>query len=212
MRLARMWNSKSPGVETAWRSPARISRNGCSFAGRGAPKRRSHAPDPNPMTQERPPSKSRNSTARNSAARSPQNERRVERFSMPGLSVATRKIAARVSGAATACARAGHLPGASGVLVVGSGCIGVVPENTTVTPLTTGLNNFAFYPTRNHGRQRSDLGNSLDVSEQACLHFAAFFYIYIYIYIYICFFSSWLARQDTRFSAYNAVPMPVPAT
>jgi hypothetical protein len=32
------------------------------------------------------------------------------------------------------------------------------PENTTVTPLTTGLNNFAFFPTRNHGRQRSGLG------------------------------------------------------
>ena len=37
MRLARMWNSRSPGVETAWRAPARISRNGCSSAGRGGP-------------------------------------------------------------------------------------------------------------------------------------------------------------------------------
>ena len=80
MRLARMWNSKSPGVETAWRAPARISRNGCSSAGRGGPKSRSHASDPNPMTQERPPSRSRNSTARTSAARSPQNERRVARL------------------------------------------------------------------------------------------------------------------------------------
>jgi hypothetical protein len=74
--------------------------------GRGCPKRRSHASDPNPMTQESPPSRSRNSTARTSAARSPHNERRAARFSGPGLSVATRKIAARVSGAATACARA----------------------------------------------------------------------------------------------------------
>ena len=105
MRWARMWNSRSPGVETAWRAPARISRKRCSSAGRGCPKRRSHAPDPNPMTQESPPSRSRNSTARTSAARSPQSERRVARFSEPGLSVATRKIAARVSGAATACAR-----------------------------------------------------------------------------------------------------------
>ena len=35
MRLARMWNSRSPGVATAWREPARISRNGWSSAGRG---------------------------------------------------------------------------------------------------------------------------------------------------------------------------------
>lgn len=117
MRLARMWNSKSPGVETAWRAAERISRKGCSSAGRGGPKRRSHASDPNPRTQESPPSRSRNSTARTSAARSPQNERTMARFSDPRLSVATRKMAARVSGAATACARAGNAPAASGVLV-----------------------------------------------------------------------------------------------
>ncbi len=103
IRFARMWNSKSPGVETAWRAPARISRNTCSSAGRGGPKSRSHASDPKPTTQERPPSRSRNSTARNSAARSPQNDRRVARLSKPGFTVATRKIAARVSGAATGC-------------------------------------------------------------------------------------------------------------
>jgi len=81
----RRWNSRSPGVETAWRAPARISRKGCNSRGRGRPKRRSHASDPNPMTQESPPSRSRNSTARTSAARSPQSERRVARFSEPGL-------------------------------------------------------------------------------------------------------------------------------
>ena len=78
------------------------------------------------MTQERPPSKSRNSTARNSAARSPQNERTVARLSKPGLIVATRKIAARVSGAATACAMAGKPPAVSGALI-GSGSIGCRP-------------------------------------------------------------------------------------
>jgi hypothetical protein len=36
--LARMWNSNSPGVEGAWRAPARISRKGCNCAGRGVPK------------------------------------------------------------------------------------------------------------------------------------------------------------------------------
>src|SRR3984957_11576353 len=103
MRFARMWNSTSPGVDGAWRAPARISRNGCSFAGRGGPKRRSHASDPKLMTQERPPSRSRNSTARNNAERSLQNDRRAARLSRPGFSVATRKMAARVSGAATGC-------------------------------------------------------------------------------------------------------------
>ena len=101
IRFARMWNSKSPGVETAWRAPARISRNTCNSAGRGGPKSRSHASDPKPMTQERPPSRSRNSTARNSAERSPQKDRTVARLSGPGFIVTTRKIAARVSGAAT---------------------------------------------------------------------------------------------------------------
>ena len=82
MRLARMWNSRSPGVETAWRPPARISRNGCAAPPAAAVRKsRSHASDPNPMTQERPPSRSRNSTARTSAARSPQNDRRIARLS-----------------------------------------------------------------------------------------------------------------------------------
>ena len=122
MRLARIWNSRSPGVETAWRAPARISRNGCSSAGRGAPNSRSHASEPNPMTQERPASRSRNSTARNRPARSPQNERTVARLSGPGLIVTTRKIAARVSGAATGCATARTSPAASGA-VIGSDSI-----------------------------------------------------------------------------------------
>src|SRR5580704_1253608 len=123
MRLARMWNRKSPGVETACLAPERISRKTCSSAGRGCPKSWSHASEPNPTTQERLASRSRNSTARTSAARSPQNERRAARFSEPGLSVATRKIAARVSGASTACARAGDLPATSYVFVE-SGFIG----------------------------------------------------------------------------------------
>ncbi len=127
MRLARMWNNRSPGVETAWRAPARISRNGCSSAGRGSPKRRVHASDPNPMTQESPPSRSRNSTARNSAASSPQNDRRAARLSDPGLTVTIRKIAARVSGAETACGTARTLPAASGA-VIGLHSIGWHPE------------------------------------------------------------------------------------
>ena len=52
MRLERMWKTTSPGVETAWRAPERISRKGCSSAGRGEPKRRSQASEPMPMMQE----------------------------------------------------------------------------------------------------------------------------------------------------------------
>ena len=75
------------------------------------------------MTQESCPSKSRNSTARSSPERSAQKERRVARLSMPGLRVTTRKIAARVSEAATGCATAGKLATGWGALF-GSGSIG----------------------------------------------------------------------------------------
>src|SRR5262249_52997982 len=102
--FARIWNSRSPGVETAWCGPARISRNGWSSAGRGFPNSRSHASDPIPITQERPASRSRNSTARINPARSAQNDRTTARLSGPGFIVTTRKIAARVSGADTGCA------------------------------------------------------------------------------------------------------------
>ncbi len=101
-----MWNSRSPGVETAWRDPARISRNGWSSAGRGSPNSWSQAPDPIPITQERPASRSRNSTARINARRSAQNDRTAARLSGPGFIVTIRKIAARVSGADTGCATA----------------------------------------------------------------------------------------------------------
>ena len=94
---------RSPGDDTAWRDPARISWNGCSSAGRGWPNRRSHASEPIPITQVRPASRLRNSTARNNAGRSAQNDRTVERWSGPGFIVTTRKIADRVRGAATGC-------------------------------------------------------------------------------------------------------------
>ena len=97
MRLARMWKSRSPGVETAWRGPAWISRNGCSSAGRGGPNSLSHASDPIPITQERFASISRKPTARSSAGRSAHNDRTAPRLAAPGFIVTTRKIAARVS-------------------------------------------------------------------------------------------------------------------
>ena len=103
---------------------------GCNSAGLGVPKEGgSTLRIRKPITQERPPSKSRNSTARTSAARSPQNERTAARLSEPDLSVATRKMAARVSGAATACARAGDFSAASGTLI-GSVFIGCRSRRT----------------------------------------------------------------------------------
>ena len=84
MRLARMWKSRSPGVATAWRAPALISRNGCSSAGRGWPKSLSQASDPIPITQERLPSMSRKPTARSSPGRSPQNDRTAGGSRRPG--------------------------------------------------------------------------------------------------------------------------------
>src|SRR5277367_300044 len=98
---------RSPGVATAWREPALNSRKGCSSAGRGCPKSLSHASDPIPITQDRFPSISRKPTARNSTGRSPQNDRTASRLAPPGLTVATRKIAARVKVPTTACGTGG---------------------------------------------------------------------------------------------------------
>src|SRR5208282_2799473 len=101
------------------------------------------ASDPNPMTQERPPSRSRNSTARNSAARSPQNDRRVARLSIPGLSVATRKIAARESGAATGCASTGKPLAASGALI---GSDSIICQGVLIFPFPWPITKSLFHP------------------------------------------------------------------
>ena len=65
------------------------------------PNSRSHASDPIPITQERFPSMSRKPTARNNPGSSPQNERTAARAALPGLTVTTRKIAARVKAPTT---------------------------------------------------------------------------------------------------------------
>src|SRR5580658_160244 len=76
--------------------------------------------------QESAPSRSRNPTERNSAARSPHNDRTAARLSGPGFRVTTRNIAARVSGADTGCARA-RKPSAALRALFGSGFIGCHP-------------------------------------------------------------------------------------
>src|SRR5262247_3422397 len=88
-----------------------------SSAGRGAPKNRSQTSDPNPMIQERFSVVSRNPIARNSAARSPHSDRTAATLSSPGLIVTTRKIAARLRGAATGCGIALELPAAPDVII-----------------------------------------------------------------------------------------------
>ena len=117
MRLARMWNSRSPGVAMAWRAPARNSRNGCSSAGRGWPNRRSQASEPMPMTQDSPAFE----IAKAHRAQQPGEIRaerpHVARFARPGLMVTTRKIAARVSGADTACGMAATGSGVACVVI-----------------------------------------------------------------------------------------------
>ena len=65
------------------------------------------------MMHDSPASMSRNPTARTSPERSAHSVRRVARFSVPGLMLTTRKIAARLSGANTACGTAAGLSGAS---------------------------------------------------------------------------------------------------
>ena len=59
------------------------------------------------MTQDRLPPMSRKPTARNSAPRSAQSDFTVAALALPGFTVTTRKIAARVSGAATGCGTGG---------------------------------------------------------------------------------------------------------
>ena len=110
-----MWNSTSPGVATACREPARISRNGCSPAGRGPARRagprprhrsrsRSSAVRPGRGIRPRGPGRPGRRTARAPRRRCPSS----------GLTTTTRKIAAPVSGAITACG-SGPAASASGV-------------------------------------------------------------------------------------------------
>ena len=73
------------------------------------------------MTQDSCPSRSRNPTERSSALRSAQNDRTTVALSSPGFTVTTRKIAARVSGAATGCGTgAGASFGADAVIGLSS--------------------------------------------------------------------------------------------
>src|SRR5262245_55461504 len=102
MLTARMWKRMSPGVATA-RCRPRISRKGCNSFGRCDPKSLAQASEPNAMTHDRRPSRSRKPTARRRAARSPQTARTAARCSGPGFTVTTRKMAAGVSGATTGC-------------------------------------------------------------------------------------------------------------
>src|SRR3989442_8742973 len=101
------------GSSNAWNSWNLYSYDYIRYA-----KSRSHASDPKPSTHERLPSSSRKPTERTSAARSAQKDRIAPRFPAPGLTVTTRKIAARVSGIATGCGCAGE-PSDAKAFVIG---------------------------------------------------------------------------------------------
>ena len=64
---------------------------------------RAGVPEPNAMTHDSRPARSRKFTARSNAERSPHTARTVVSLSFPELSVRTRKIAARVNWATTGC-------------------------------------------------------------------------------------------------------------
>jgi hypothetical protein len=82
--------------------------------------------EPIPMTQESPPSSSRKPTPRMSEARSPHKLRTAASEAAPALMVATRKMAARVSRASTAC---GVVDGTPDSLAVCSGTVNANREN-----------------------------------------------------------------------------------
>src|SRR6202011_6280750 len=100
------------------------------------------ASDPKPMTQERFPSGSRKPTVRSSAARSPHNDRTAAPLAAPGLIVTTRKIAARVRGAATGWGIGLELSAAAG-MVIGSDSVRWCPAGhaniTRAAAATTAL-------------------------------------------------------------------------
>src|ERR1019366_1175859 len=90
---------RSPGVDTARCLSPTNSGSGCNSAGLGPLNSRSHADDPRPTTQVRPPSGILDPTDRCSPATSPSRSRAVA--SPSGAIVTTRKIAVPVSGLST---------------------------------------------------------------------------------------------------------------
>ncbi len=106
-RLARMWNSKSPGVATAVCAGPRISANGRSWAGRRGCPNRSQAALPIATLHDSRPCKSRNPTVRSSPPISAITPRTLRTASAVPPIDTTRNIAARDSGAKMLCGSIG---------------------------------------------------------------------------------------------------------
>ena len=106
-RLARMWNSKSPGVATAVCAGPRISANGRSCAGRRGCPNRSQAALPIATLHDSRPCKSRNPTVRSSPPISAITPRTLRTASAVPPIDTTRNIAARDSGARMLCGSIG---------------------------------------------------------------------------------------------------------
>src|SRR5580704_2806082 len=92
-----------------------------------------------PLTQERLASISRKPTARSSAGRSPQNARTAARLASPGLTVATRKIAARVKGVTTACGAGGKRDGTSSAVNESCSAYGALAGASILGRIIAGL-------------------------------------------------------------------------
>ena len=101
-RCARMWKSRSPGVDTAVCVAPASGMKRCSRCGRGPPTQsRSHRSEPNPTTQLSSPSGIRNPTERFRPDTSASALRRASSLSV--AAIPTRKIAASVNGPRIGC-------------------------------------------------------------------------------------------------------------
>src|SRR5215471_17787680 len=162
IRTARIWNSASPAVATACRGPASISLNGWSSAGLSVPAMRSHAAAPKPVTQVRCPSRSRNPTARTRPARSAHRSRTVATLFSPGVISTTRKIAAPVSGAATACGSGAAPRVNDAVTACGSGA--AAPPVSVVTRLSSTVRRSSTEPLRHVEAEPAERDHRAQVS------------------------------------------------
>ena len=113
-RSARMWKSRSPGVDGAVCTGPRIGANGCRSTGRRPGDRRSHNARPDPDDARQPPAQVAEADVLDEVAdraRARHGCRRARR--RPRRPPCTRNIAARDSGASTLCASIGtrsHAP------------------------------------------------------------------------------------------------------
>ena len=125
--------------ETAWRAPAESpGTDEAPAESRGNPKSKSRGSNPEARHAGKAASRFTKLYARNSAGRSPQNDRRAARIIETRLGGDPRKMAARVSGAATGCGTVRRPRPTSGALI-GVDFIWMSPVSTRGNSLVEGL-------------------------------------------------------------------------